>query len=78
MQKTAQKICQFKQRNNAHFISTTGNVLSHPGLANLWQPDTHLLNAKSIAKPETITHISMMGKVILYGYNSLKNSITLR
>jgi hypothetical protein len=40
-----------------------GNVLSHPGLANLWQPDTHLLNGKKVSKPETITHIYSFGKV---------------
>ena len=42
---------------------SSGNVLSHPGLANLWQPDSHLLNGKKISRPETITHISSMGKV---------------
>ncbi len=36
---------------------------SHPGLANLWQPDTHFLNAKRSAKPEVVTRILSVGIV---------------
>ena len=37
--------------------------MSHPGLSNLWQPDTHFLNAKKSFRPETVTRINFSGLV---------------
>ncbi len=37
--------------------------MSHPGLANLWHPDTHILNAKTSHRPETVTKIRSSGDV---------------
>ncbi len=42
---------------------TEGGEMSHPGLANLWHPDTHVLNAKSSHRPETVTKIKSSGTV---------------
>lgn len=41
-----------------------GSTWTHSGLNNLWQPDTHVLNAKKLSRPETVTHISTKGIVI--------------
>ena len=38
-----------------------GSVWTHPGLNNLWQPDTYVLNAKKLSRPETVTHIYAKG-----------------
>ena len=35
--------------------------MSHPGLANLWQPDTNFLNAKKEDRPEVVTSILSTG-----------------
>ncbi len=43
--------------------SSEGGEMSHPGLTNLWHPDTHVLNAKSSSRPETVTKIRSSGKV---------------
>ena len=37
--------------------------MSHKGLQNLWQPDTHFLNAKSSSKSEVVTWIKNIGLV---------------
>ena len=37
--------------------------MSHKGLQNLWQPDTHFLNAKSSSKSEVVTWIKNIGMV---------------
>ena len=36
---------------------------SHEGLRNLWQPDTHFLNAKESSKLEVVTWIKNIGVV---------------
>lgn len=38
-----------------------GSTWTHAGLNNLWQPDTQVLNAKSLSRPETVTHIRATG-----------------
>jgi hypothetical protein len=40
-----------------------GSAWTHAGLDNLWQPDTHVLNAKKLSRPETVTHIRATGIV---------------
>ena len=57
--------CKFNSvtgQNNLTIYSRP-NGLSHRGLQNLWQPDTHLLNAKTTELPETVTHIWKRGAV---------------
>ena len=57
--------CTFDSVTGQHNLTIYArpNGLTHRGLQNLWQPDTHLLNAKRIALPETVTHIWKRGKV---------------
>ena len=58
--------CKFEPKNNKTSnltIYARPNGLTHKGLQNLWQPDTHLLNAKATKLPETVTHIWQRGKV---------------
>ena len=57
--------CIFESTTGQHNITIYArpNGLTHKGLQNLWQPDTHLLNAKKIESPETVTHIWKRGKV---------------
>jgi gamma-aminobutyric acid receptor subunit beta len=43
--------------------SGQGTQMSHTGLANLWQPDTHFLNAKKSTRPEVVTRILSVGIV---------------
>ena len=40
-----------------------GSIWTHSGLNNLWQPDTYVLNAKKLSRPETVTHIHAKGRV---------------
>ena len=40
--------------------------MSHPGLANLWRPDTHIVNAKSSHRPETVTKLRSSGQVSIH------------
>lgn len=40
-----------------------GSTWTHAGLDNLWQPDTQVLNAKTLSRPETVTHIQALGTV---------------
>ena len=59
--------CKFTSqtgRNNLT-IYTRPNGETHRGLQNLWQPDTHVLNAKATGemRPEIVTHIWKRGKV---------------
>ena len=41
-----------------------GPTWTHEGLNNLWQPDTHVLNAKRLSRPETVTHIYATGGIV--------------
>ena len=41
-----------------------GSTWTHAGLDNLWQPDTHVLNAKKLTRPETVTYIDALGIVV--------------
>ena len=45
------------------YESQGGASRSHAGLANLWRPDTHVVNAKSAHRPETVTTIRSSGLV---------------
>ena len=36
---------------------------SHPGLKNLWQPDTQVMNSRKSSVKETIIHIWSSGQV---------------
>ena len=57
--------CIFESATGQHNVTIYArpNGLTHKGLQNLWQPDTHILNAKRMAHPETVTHIWKRGKV---------------
>ena len=57
--------CMFESVTGQHNLTIyeRPNGLTHKGLQNLWQPDTHLLNAKHVENPETVTHIWKRGKV---------------
>ena len=58
--------CMFESATGQHNLTIYArpNGLTHRGLQNLWQPDTHLLNAKKSSEPETVTHIWKRGKVL--------------
>ena len=58
--------CMFQSTTGQHNVTIYArpNGLTHKGLQNLWQPDTHLLNAKKCTEPETVTHIWKRGKVL--------------
>ena len=57
--------CKFNATNgqNNLTIYTRPDGKSHRGLQNLWQPDTHILNAKAFQNKETVTHIEQRGIV---------------
>jgi len=43
--------------------TSEGGEMSHPGLANLWHPDTHVLNSKESHRPEVVSKIHSSGTV---------------
>ena len=49
---------------NSLTLFQTPQGVSHPGLKNLWQPDTHVLNARTSSTLETVTHIWPAGQVV--------------
>ncbi len=66
-QRWVDRRCAFRplqgQGSMLMLYSSEGGEMSHPGLANLWHPDTHVLNAKRSHRPETVTKIRSSGVV---------------
>ena len=71
-QKWSDVRCKFDAKNNQTTLTiyTRPNGKSHKGLQNMWQPDTHILNAKSSNTTEIVTHMTNRGMV-----SSFKNGI---
>ena len=71
--------CIFDSKTGQHNVTIYArpNGLTHRGLQNLWQPDTHLLNSKRTALPETVTHIWKRGKVLINSTYILTYSINM-
>ena len=67
-QKWSDYRCKFEPLNGQENLTiyTRSNGLTHKGLQNLWQPDTHILNAKATNISETVTHILQRGMVCNY------------
>ena len=53
-----------------------GSTWTHEGLNNLWQPDTHVLNAKKLTRPETVTNIYAAGADVHRSDINLKVCLT--
>ena len=76
-QKWSDVRCKFDAKNNQTTLTiyTRPNGKSHKGLQNMWQPDTHILNAKSSNTTEIVTHITNRGMVSSFN-NGISRTIS--